>query len=440
MQFPDKFLWGAATSSYQIEGASREDGKGESIWDRFCRQPGTIAHGENGDTACDHFHRYLDDVGIMRRLGLKAYRFSIAWPRVLPAGRGPANAAGLDFYDRLVDAQLDAGIEPFATLHHWDLPQALQETGGWAARATGQAFAEFAELMATHLGDRVRFWVTINEPRVIMTEGYLRGTHAPGKQEPATAGLVGHHLLLAHGLALQALRAASPGVQAGIALNLSGVDPATDSVEDQAAAERAWSMEEAPFLDALFRAEIPPRGWRALGDQRSAVQAGDPAVITQPLDFLGLNFYSRRRVRAAGDVGPAPGAPTTEMGWEVHPPSLRAVLNRIQRDYRLPPVYVTENGAAFRDELSPDGTVHDPRRVDYLRQHIGQIWLAMQDGLDIRGYFVWSLLDNFEWTYGYAKRFGIVRVDFETQQRTLKQSAVWYQRLISSGCLDLAEA
>ena len=435
-RFPDGFLWGAATSSYQIEGAWDQDGKGESIWDRFCRQPGRIANGENGDVACDHYHRWGEDIDLMRRLSLQAYRFSVSWPRVLPNGRRPVNAPGLDFYDRLADGLLAAGIEPFLTLYHWDLPQALQETGGWAERSTCQAFAEYADVLASRLGDRVRFWATINEPRVVMVEGYLSGTHPPGVRDPQAAARVGHHLLVAHGLAVEALRAVDPGLEVGIVLNQTGIEPATESAEDVAAAEQLWRQHEAPFLDALFGGRVPPAAWEAMGDLAAVVQPGDRALIGQPLDFLGVNFYSRHRVRADGVADPAPDAECTDMGWEVHAPSLRRVLNRMHHDYRLPPVYVTENGAAFHDEAAQDGTIPDRRRLDYLRQHIVQAGLALQDGVDLRGYFAWSLLDNFEWAHGYSKRFGIIHVDHATQRRVIKDSGEWYARLIRSNALE----
>jgi beta-glucosidase len=436
LRFPDGFVWGAATSSYQIEGGWDADGKGESIWDRFCRHPGRIANGENGEIACDHYHRWKEDVGLMRRLGLHAYRFSISWPRVLPAGRGPTSAQGLGFYDRLVDELHAAGIQPFATLYHWDLPQALHESGGWPARDTCQAFADYAGLVASRLADRVRFWITINEPRVVMCEGYTAGTHAPGVQNPAVALQVAHHLLVAHGLAVQALRAVDPALQVGIALNQSGVEAATDAPEDLDAAERAWKMHEAPFLDALFSGVIPPDPWKSLTETPAMVQPADPGLIAQPLDFVGLNFYSRHRVRAAGPVEPDPNIEYTDMGWEVHAPSLRRVLNRMHRDYRLPPAYVTENGAAFPDQISEDGTIHDDRRQAYLRAHLTQLHHAWQDGVDVRGYFVWSLLDNFEWTRGYSKRFGIIHVDHQTQERRIKQSGEWYARLIRTNAVS----
>jgi beta-glucosidase len=346
------------------------------------------------------------------------------------------NTLGLDFYDCLVDELLRAGIQPFVTLYHWDLPQALQEAGGWTARDTCQAFAEYAAIVAARLGDRAHSWVTINEPRVVMVEGYLAGTHAPGVQDPAAAARVGHHLLVAHGLASQALRAVDPALQVGIALNQSGVDPASDSQADREAAEQSWQLHEAPFLDALFRGAIPPPAWRPLGAPPDTFRPGDPGLIAQPLDFLGINFYSRHVVRSGGIVQPVPDAEHTDMGWEIHPASLRRVLNRMHRDYPLPPVYITENGAAFRDQVSSNGTVHDPQRIDYLRRHMAQLAMARRDGVEVRGYFVWSLLDNFEWAYGYGKRFGLTYVDFTTQERIVKASGQWYARLIRGNTVE----
>ncbi len=436
LPFPDGFIWGAATSSYQIEGGWDADGKGESIWDRFSREPGRIVNGDTGEIACDHYHRWKEDVGLMRRLGLQAYRFSISWPRVLPTGGGPINARGLEFYDHLVDELLAAGIQPFATLYHWDLPQALHESGGWPARDTCQAFADYASVVASRLADRVRFWITINEPRVVMYEGYTAGTHAPGIQDPAVGLRAAHHLLVAHGLATQALRAVHPALQIGIVLDQTGIEPATDAPEDLDAAECAWRLHEAPVLDALFGGVVPPDPWRSLIEMPGIVRPGDPSLIGQPLDFVGLNYYSRHRVRAAGPAEPDPEAEYTDMGWEVHAPSLRRVLNRIHRDYPLPPVYITENGAAFVDRIADDGTIRDERRQQYLRSHIAEVHQALHDGIDLRGYFVWSLLDNFEWAHGYAKRFGLIHVDHRTQERRIKQSGEWYAQLIQANAVN----
>lgn len=428
--FPHDFLWGAATAAYQIEGAWDEDGKGESIWDRFSHTPGKVTNGDTGDVACDHYHRYEADIALMRQIGLKAYRFSTAWARVLPLGRGQVNPRGLDFYDRLVDALCAANIEPFLTLYHWDLPQALHEQGGWTRRDVASAFADYAALMVKRLGDRVQYWTTFNEPSVVMFDGYLVGEHAPGIQDAKMAYQVGHHLMLAHGLALQAMRGVAPHLKYGIVLNQWGHEPASDAPDDIAAAQAAWDEKEPLFLDVIFKAHYPPQLYGMLGGRLPEIKDGDMALVAQKLDYLGLNFYSRNVYRASGPVEPVLGAEYTEMGWEVCAPALRRLLNKINRSYKLPPVYITENGAAFRDEVASDGKVHDHRRLDYLRQHFIQTRLAMQDGVDVRGYFVWSLLDNFEWAHGYSKRFGLVRVNYKTQERTIKESGDWYKEVI----------
>ena len=434
--FPPEFVWGAATSAYQIEGAWNEDGKGESIWDRFSHTPGKVAHGDTGDVACDHYHRYPADVGIMTRLGLKAYRFSISWPRVLPRGRGAVNPAGLDFYDRLVDSLLAAGLDPYPTLYHWDLPQALQEDGGWLERDIGRWFADYARLMVERLGDRVRHWTTLNEPKVVMSDGYLLGLHPPAQRDPQAARQAAHHLLLAHGLAAQAIRSVRPNLDVGIVLNLSGAEPASPSEADVQAAEAAWETEEALFLDPILEARYPAAVEIGRGGKAPFIRDGDLALIAQPLDYLGVNFYSRRLVRADGLAKRIEDSEYTDMGWEVHAPSLRTLLQRMQREYQLPPVYITENGAAFNDQVSEDGGVHDARRQEYIRAHLTQVHLARQDGVDVRGYFVWSLLDNFEWIHGCSKRFGLVYVDFETQERTIKDSGAWYSHVIASRTVE----
>jgi beta-glucosidase len=427
--FPADFIWGAATASYQIEGAWDEDGKGESIWDRFCHNPGNIANGDTGDVACDHYHRYREDVALMQRLGLKAYRFSISWPRILPEGQGQVNGKGLDFYERLVDALIDAGIEPFVTLYHWDLPQTLQDEGGWMSRDICTTFADYAAVMVKRLGDRVKYWTTINEPQVVAFVGYGEGRHAPGWKDPKAAYRVAYQLLIAHGMAVQAIRAHSADLQVGIVLNQWQVDPASDSPEDIAAAERDWREEKTLFLNAIFSAQEPGSRFSWVQDNGLEMINGDPELISQPLDYLGLNSYSRHVISADGEVDRVPGSEYTDMGWEVHAPALRRLLNRMNTEYNLPPIYITENGAAFRDVVTSDGSIHDDRRLDYLRQHLIQTSLSIQDGVDIRGYFVWSLLDNFEWAYGYTKRFGIVRVDYETQERTIKDSGHWYSQV-----------
>jgi beta-glucosidase len=432
-KFPPTFLWGSATASYQVEGAWNEDGKGESIWDRFSHTPGKVVNDDTGDVACDHYHRYREDVALMRQMGLKAYRFSVSWPRVLPTGRIPANPAGLDFYDRLVDRLLAANIEPFLTLYHWDLPQALHDSGGWLSREVGYAFADYAALMAKRLGDRVRRWATFNEPAVVAFAGYMNGEHAPGVQDLKSALQVAHNLMVAHGRAVQALRGVDPGLEVGIVLNLWPAEPATQSPEDAAAAEQAWQRSETLFLEPIFHAHYPSIPAEAAGIEMPEIRSGDLSLIAQKLDFLGINYYSRAVFSAKdGYVQNVPGSEYTDMGWEVHAPALRRLLVRIDREYRLPPMYITENGAAYQDILTPDGKIHDPRRIEYLRQHFIQTYLAMQDGVDLRGYFVWSLMDNFEWGFGYTKRFGLIHVDYETQQRRMKDSAEWYASVIAN--------
>ena len=429
--FPSDFIWGAATAAYQIEGAWNEDGKGESIWDRFAHTPGRIHNGDTGDVACDHYHRYHEDVALMRQLGLKAYRFSISWPRVLPNGCGAVNPASLDFYDRLVDELLAADIQPFATLYHWDLPQALQDRGGWGNRDVCGYFADYAALMARRLGDRVRHWATFNEPMGIAFAGHRSGEHAPGLQDDKLALQVAHHLLVAHGLAAQAIRAIAPQLNAGIVIDCWPVETMTDSEQDRAFAETIWQTSAGWFLGPLFRACYPPTAWQMYGEKVPDVRPGDMALASQRLDFLGINTYSRLVVENGEIVKPVPSSEYTEMDWEIHAPAMRRMLARVARDYAVPPIYITENGAAFADEVSPDGYVHDPRRISYLRDHFTQARLAMEDGVDLRGYFVWSLMDNFEWANGYSKRFGLIYVDLATQQRILKDSAKWYAEIIA---------
>lgn len=433
--FPKDFVWGAATASYQIEGAWDEDGKGESIWDRFSHTPGNVMNGDTGDVACDHYHRYQEDVDLMHKIGLKAYRTSISWPRVIPAGRGPVNPKGLDFYDRLIDALLAAEIEPFLTLYHWDLPQALQEGAGWANRDTCPTFADYAALMVKRLGDRVRYWATFNEPRVVMNNGHLTGDHAPGLTDAKVTYQVGHNLMVAHGMAVQAIRSINPDLSIGIVLDHSPPEPASEAPEDIQAAELFWQQWDALFHECIFKAQYPVSRWEMMGGDQPTVHDGDLALISQKLDFLGVNFYFRWVVNADGVIHPISGSEYTEMGWEVHAPALRRLLNKLNDEYSLPPIYITENGAAFKDEISSDGAVHDERRLEYLRKHITQVYLAMQDGVDVRGYFVWSLLDNFEWAFGYTKRFGITRVNFETQERKIKDSGRWYSDLIMANAL-----
>jgi beta-glucosidase len=429
--FPHDFVWGVATSAFQIEGAATEDGKGPSIWDTFCRQPGAIADNSNGDLACDHLHRWEQDLDLVADLGVDAYRFSVSWPRVRPEGRGAWNAKGMDFYERLVDGLLARNIKPYLTLNHWDLPEALQQAGGWAHRDTVHRFVEYAQGMTRRLGDRVSSITTHNEPWVIAVLGHETGIFAPGIKDRATAMQVTHHLLLSHGLALQALRAEGPAPRLGIVLNLSPMHAATESPEDL----EKTRLEDGRLLrwhmDPLFKSSYPDDVLAFLGNDAPKVSPGDMAAIATPMDFLGVNYYSRSVISAQGpwDVHSS-GREVTDMGWEIYPEGLTELLVRMHQDYPVPPLYVTENGGAFKDQLQ-DGRVHDHQRRDYIARHISAVADAMQQGVRMEGYMVWSLLDNFEWASGYEKRFGIVHVDYETQQRTLKDSALWYREFLS---------
>lgn len=435
-KFPENFYWGAATAAYQIEGGWNLDGKGESIWDRFSHTPGRIIDATTGDIACDHYHRYQADVALMQQLGLNSYRFSISWPRVIPMGFGKVNQAGLDFYDRLVNTLLEANIKPFVTLHHWDLPQALYEKGGWLERGNLAYFADFCALLVKRLGDRIQHWATFNEPCVISEAGYVNGEHAPGLKGTWKRGRqINHHLLVAHGLAVQAIRAANPKVEVGIALSQWNVEPASDDPADTAAAEQTWSARETNFLHPIFQGHYHSSMLDAMGEDAPQILPGDMALIAQKLDFLGLNCYSRFVMNSQGPVDTIQGSEYTDMGWEVCAPALRRVLNRIHGNYDLPPIYITENGAAYPDVITADGQVHDEKRTNYLREHILQVRLAMQDGVDIRGYFVWSLLDNFEWALGNTRRFGLVHVNYETLERRIKDSGKWYARLIAANAI-----
>ena len=444
MRFPADFVWGAATSSYQIEGAAFEDGRGESVWDRFCRTPGKVADGATGDEACDHYHRWREDVALMQRLGLRAYRFSIAWPRVIPDGRGAVNARGLDFYDRLVDGLLAAGIEPFPTLFHWDLPQPLEDAGGWPARATACAFAEYAEVVGRRLGDRVRRFITHNEPWCVATLGYERGLHAPGRTDAAAALAASHHLLLSHGWAAERLR--SFGVEVGITLNLVPAAPASEHPADRAACDAFDGQLNRWFLDPVFGRGYPRDVLDAhagTGRALDCIEAGDLVAIAAPLDFLGVNYYSRALVRRPDGGGEQhctvemPDVERTHMGWEVYPDGLCELLERVQRDYAPPRLYVTENGASYPTAPDADGRIRDRQRLAFLREHLRAARRALDRGVALAGYFVWSLLDNFEWDRGYAQRFGITWVDYSTQARTPKDSALWYARVVATNGSEL---
>jgi beta-glucosidase len=468
-QFPADFLWGSATAAYQIEGAVAEGGRGPSIWDTFSARPGAVLNGDTGAVAADHYHRVPEDVALMQDLGLQAYRLSIAWPRIQPTGSGPANADGLAFYADLVDRLVAAGIAPVVTLYHWDLPQALEDEGGWANRETAIKFAEYARIVAEALGDKVTLWTTLNEPWCSAYLGYGSGVHAPGREEPAAALAAVHHLNLAHGLAARAIREVlGAETPVSITLNLHVTRAATDSPEDVAALAEIDTVANEVFLQPLLEGRYPEQVFAqtaAITDW-SFVQDGDLEIIHQPIDLLGVNYYSTGKVRRgtppAGDGKPGPDGhksspvspwvgcddvewlplpgPHTAMGWNIEPGGLTELLVSLHRRYPTMPMAVTENGAAFADEVSADGRVHDLPRVEYLHDHIDAVGAAMDAGVDVRGYFVWSLMDNFEWAYGYDRRFGVVRVDYDTLVRTPKDSALWYRELVRTGTIAPAES
>jgi len=431
--FPPGFRWGVSTASYQIEGAVTEGGRGRSIWDTFSHEPGRIADGSTGDVACDHYHRWTEDLALMAELGVNAYRFSIAWPRIQPTGDGPANPQGVAFYDRLVDGLLERGIDPLVTLFHWDLPQALQDAGGWANRDTAARFGEYAELVGAALGDRVKLWITLNEPFIHFSLGHVLGLHAPGLTVLADSLPVAHHQLLGHGLAVAALRRTSRA-PVTLANNYSPAWPASDSDDDRAAAVLYDVMQNRLFTDPILLGAYPP-GIELLStlDVSATVLDGDLDVISAPLDALGVNYYQPTRVAAAGPddqlpfaIAPLSGYPTTDFGWSVVPDGLHQLLVLLHERYpKLPPVWITENGCSY-------GTVDDPQRVSYLDGHLRAVRAAIDEGVDVRGYCVWSLLDNFEWAEGYRQRFGLVHVDFATQQRTPRTSFRWYQSQIAA--------
>jgi len=465
--FPADFLFGSATASYQIEGAVTEDGRGPSIWDTFCRTPGKVQDGDTGDVADDHYHRWQGDLGLMRDLGLGAYRFSIAWPRIQPLGSGAVNQAGIDFYSRLVDGLLAEGVSPVATLYHWDLPQQLQDAGGWPLRDTALRFGEYAEVMAKALGDRISVWTTLNEPWCAAYLGYASGVHAPGITEPAASLAAVHHLNLAHGLAGRAIKAAlGDDAKLSVTLNLHVARPDnSDSAEDLDAVRQIEAVGNRAFTGPMLDGSYPDdliADTAAVSDW-SFVQDGDTEIAQVPLEVLGINYYSTMRVAGATENGragredghgggpspwvgadtvtflPQPG-PQTAMGWNIEPQGLTDLLTGMSSRYPDLPLMITENGAAFDDVLSADGAVHDQDRVDYLRAHLGAVLDAMDAGANVTGYFVWSLLDNFEWAYGYSKRFGITYVDYWTQQRIPKDSSRWYAQLIRSRQLPVASS
>ncbi len=441
-RFPKDFLWGVATSAYQIEGALTEDGRGPSIWDRFCQEPGRIARGDNAAAACDHYHRYREDVALMADLGVGAYRFSIGWTRIQPNGCGAPNPKGLDFYSRLVDELLARGIRPTPTLFHWDLPQALQEAGGWRNRDTAKRFTDFVQIMAGGLGDRVTRWITHNETFEHSMLGHVVGTHAPGLRLWTDAFPVVHHLLLSHGMAVQALRASLPrSTQIGIAQSMAPARPASERPQDRSAAGMLDLLHARQHCEPLLLGRYPDE-LAAFGISQSAIVDGDLATIAQPLDFLGINYYNPHYVQATPPGSPVPLMPAeppaqyerTELGWPIVPQGLTQMLLELRERYAetLPPLIITENGMALADAPEADGRVDDRRRVRYLQDHLLALRKAMEGGVDVRGYFVWSLLDNFEWADGYRPRFGLVHVDYPTQRRTPKTSYRWYRELIAA--------
>ena len=451
--FPAGFAWGTATASYQIEGAITEDGRIPSIWDTFCTVPHVIADGSDGAVADDHYHRYREDVALLAELGANTYRFSLAWPRLQPDGRGKLNPAGAEFYDQLLDNLHEHGINPWVTLYHWDLPQTLEDSGGWPHRDTALRFADYAAAVHERFADRISDWTTLNEPWVSAFRGYATGQHAPGRRDPAAAVRAAHHLMLGHGLAVQAMRSARPGLRYGITLNLYPVDAVTELAEDQDAARRVDGVCNRLFLDPILRGAYPQD---VLDDLAPVVASGfiadgDEKQIAQPLDMLGINYYRRHVVRARkpgddvkGDPGwvgaegvvmAGAGLPTTAMGWEIDPQGLVDILTRVTRDYPSLPLFITENGAAFDDVISADGGVHDQRRIDYLDAHFRAARRAIDAGVDLRGYFVWTLLDNFEWAFGYSRRFGLIYVDYDTQRRVVKDSGRWFAQVAAANAV-----
>ena len=448
-KFPEDFTWGAAAASYQIEGAYDEDGKGESIWDRFTHQKGNIKNGDTGDVACDHYHRYKEDVKLMKEIGLDSYRFSIAWPRIFPEGTGSINQKGLDFYKRLVDELLQNGIKPLPTLYHWDLPQALQERGGWENRDTAKYFHDYAMRIIEEFDGVIDKWITHNEPWVVSFVGHAFGQHAPGKQDYQSALQVLHHLLLSHGMVARTFREEEMNGEIGITVNLSDFQPATDKKEDLAAAWRQDNFLNKIVLDPLFRAKYPKELFEFFEENvgEIKVREGDMSVISYPMDFLGINYYSRNVIEHAEEANileskevKIEDSQYTEMGWEVYPQGLYNVLNRVNNEYSDLPLYITENGAAFKDKLTEDGKVKDDKRVNYLKNHLLKAQQAIEDGIPLQGYYVWSIMDNFEWGYGFSKRFGITFVDYkDNQKRYIKKSGKFYSEVIERNGIEIKD-
>ena len=460
--FPEGFVWGSATASYQIEGAVKEDGRTASIWDTYSHTPGLVLNGDTGDVAADHYHRWAEDLDQIKALGLDAYRFSIAWPRVQPGGSGAFNQAGIDFYSRLVDGLLERGVAPVATLYHWDLPQELEDAGGWPVRDTALRFEEYARGIVGALGDRVQTWTTLNEPWCSAYLGYASGVHAPGRTDGADALAALHHLNLAHGLAGRVIRELAPAAQLSVTLNLHVIRPDTDTDTDRDAVRRIDALANRAFLGPIMDGAYPADLLADTADVTdwAFVRPGDEQTINVPLDVLGVNYYSTARVKTWDGVSARVDAdghglskhspwvgsrqvdfvqqpgPYTSMGWNIDPTGLTELLLRLHREYPGQTMMITENGAAFDDVVAADGVVHDEQRIDYLNRHIEAVGLAIDEGADVQGYFVWSLMDNFEWSYGYDRRFGIIRVDYNTLARTWKDSAHWYHKLATTNELS----
>jgi len=440
-RFPKGFIWGTATASFQIEGATREDGRGESIWDRFCATPGKIVTGETGDPACDSYHRYPEDIALMKAMSLNGYRFSIAWPRVIPDGDGKVCQAGLDYYDRVVDALLAENIQPFITLYHWDLPQALQDRGGWGNRATVEAFTRYVDIVVSRLGDRVKYWMTHNEPWCVSILSHELGEHAPGLKDRKLALQVAHHVLVSHGLAVPIIRQRCKEAQVGIVLNFSPAYPATDSLADQMATRQHHARFNLWFLDPIAGRGYPQDAWEGYGADVPAMRPDDMQIIAAPIDFLGVNFYSRAVCHdPAGGEGSRvlnvrSKTEATDRDWEIYPQALYDLLIWIHNGYQFRDIYITENGASYNDVVSPDGKVHDPKRLDYLKHHLAMALRAIEAGVPLRGYFCWSLMDNFEWAMGTSSRFGLAYTDFTTQKRILKDSGLWFGEVARANAL-----
>jgi len=441
--FPKGFFWGTATAAYQIEGAWNEDGKGESIWDRFAHTPGKITNGETGDVACDSYHRWQEDIALMRAMNLNSYRFSISWPRIQPSGSGTPNSKGVDYYSRLVDSLLDAHIRPFVTLYHWDLPQTLEDAGGWPNRDTADRFADYVQLMAQALGDRVSDWMLFNEPSVFTFSGYLEGIHAPGRKSLVDFLRATHVVNLSQGAGFRALKAARPTARVGTAFNMSACEPATNSEEDKLAAERTHAITNVWFLDPALRGRYP-EAFTFLPETAMGIKSGDMEKTRAPLDFIGINLYYRTIASATAalerathaqewlfpvKMGGANEGPKTDFGWEVWPKALYDTVMRITRDYNRPVIEITENGCSYKDSPDAKGVIHDARRIAYHREYLAALARSISDGANVRGYHAWTLMDNFEWADGYNQRFGLAYVDFKTQKRIIKDSGHWYGRV-----------